>query len=83
MGSGRYQCEETPARADRAIVGKRRTVEFNVKGKLWPILLDRRQTRKLAFEMVRTAYDRGLFDSDDDFRTWLDQRAIPWEFFSC
>ena len=63
--------------------GRWRTVELNVKGKLWPIVLDRRQTRRLAFEMVRTAFERGLFHSDDDFRAWLAQRAIPWEFFSC
>ena len=69
---------------DRTVqcVGKRRTVEFNVEGKLWPIVLDRHQTRKIAFEMVRTAFSRGLFHRDDDFRAWLDQRSIPWKFFS-
>jgi len=63
-------------------VGKRRTVEFNVKGKLWWIPLSRHQTRKLAFEMVRTAFERDLFYDDERFRAWLDHRSIPWEFFS-
>ena len=54
---------------DRTVqrVGKRRTVEFNVKGKLWPLLLDRRQTRKLAFEMVRTASERACSTATTTF----------------
>jgi len=63
-------------------VGKRRTVEFRVKGKLWRVPLARHQTRKLAFEMVRVSFERDLFRDDSDFREWLHQRSIPWGSYS-
>jgi hypothetical protein len=59
-----------------------RNVEFRVGRKLWGIPTARRETRRLAFEMVREAFERGHFGDDADFREWMGERSIPWEFYS-
>ena len=38
--------------------------------------------RPVLLELLTMAWGRGFFESDVDFREWLERHAIPFEFFS-
>jgi hypothetical protein len=81
LGTIGMELRGSPERAVQCAPG-RTTVKLRAQGKPWWMPLSRRQTRVLAFEMVRAAFERGLFRSNSDFRYWLGQRNIPWGSYS-